>query len=873
MLSPDEQRVLKIVDQIGPLEAFQTLIEENNALIQGAVLDNGETIARQRAAIYTALVHHWAKAQAEALGYDRPFAVAAIGGTGRDEMCPKSDLDFAFLFDEPLEGNEFLLELQRQVLHQREFDQQYGFQCESLPFCLDDVPDLDGKQLNAFLDLRPVYDPAGLAGVFRERMRELCDRFRHFLYVREAWKKDWEGASRRCERLDRFDIKNEGLRVFLAAIWTLAGEEFRHSHDVYRDLEDPRDLDAYYLLLRIRSFVQLRHSGKGAKRVPLGSHVEDVLDFNQFVSLGDLLGDEADEAERFAYGNEVRAQLLAARRRVGAFARAVMQRALTRGRSVRPNDPMVYGLGGLVHTQAAYCETPEDKSRAAIGLLVASQRYGVPVDPAELQSTFDNAGDWLVRTPELSQLFYEEKGSLADSFEFLAQVDGTQECLFPGYARFEASLDARVMKEQESLRGALERQKLRILEDYVRSGREQLAQAISRSSLLDRSKGVEVELEAALLDADHLAAIKLALKTKRLPSTDADVAARDDKSRPLYERYSTGMSGILLSDYYKPFEHQAHFPRKTLEITEFLVRNRRAFKEWSHYGMADGPRVREFVELCQSESRLRALYVFITADQEEWKPAGKEPVRWFNIQELYIKAMNVLRPPTKKRHLQSSGFTPDQEDLMADFGDVFTGLYGSYAIQFVEHLEYLSQESKTDPKVKIFPGGIIGVATHDYRGLAATISGALAARKISLHQAHLFSGSRYQLALDFFHVPGMEWSSQGELTEALSQAIRERGFISESDRIHLRQFSCHASLTSWRKNRFRLKVATDFDGNGLLYTLSYKVFRDLGGNIFGLNGHSVRGRTYVSVYHDLPEDRPLEETHKIVQKTFTQTES
>ena len=159
MLSSEELHVLALAEQIGPLAAYQQLIEENNTLILSAKLKIGRQIVAERTAIHTALVHRWAKEQHERIGYDQPFAVVALGGTGRGEMTPCSDTDFAFLFDDALEDNDLLIELQRQVVHRRAFDKDYGFQCEALPFSLDEMPDLAGTSLNSFLDMRPVYDP------------------------------------------------------------------------------------------------------------------------------------------------------------------------------------------------------------------------------------------------------------------------------------------------------------------------------------------------------------------------------------------------------------------------------------------------------------------------------------------------------------------------------------------------------------------------------------------------------------------------------------------------------------------------------------------------------------------------------------------
>lgn len=244
-----------------------------------------------------------------------------------------------------------------------------------------------------------------------------------------------------------------------------------------------------------------------------------MLTFDDFLSFGELAGPEADEHARFEFANEVRARLLSARRRVANFAKGVIERELKDGRQVSPGNPIVYGVSGLSHTTSAQCQTPREKSRAALALLLASQRYGLPIDPAELQATFSNAGDWLERVPELSALFYERRGSLADSFAFLSQLDGAEDRLFAGYAKFESSLDGRVMTERKSLRGALERQKIRVLENYVKAGQAKLANAVSTTAQTNVTEGVSVEIEAVLLDVDQLAAIKLALKTKRLPLT------------------------------------------------------------------------------------------------------------------------------------------------------------------------------------------------------------------------------------------------------------------------------------------------------------------------------------------------------------------
>src|SRR5438034_10043111 len=96
---PEEKLVLEQVSRVGAIETFIQFIAANDALIRGTDLENGQLIAAKRSAVYTGLVALWAAEQHQSFGYTKPFAVVALGGTGRDEIAPYSDNDFAFLFD------------------------------------------------------------------------------------------------------------------------------------------------------------------------------------------------------------------------------------------------------------------------------------------------------------------------------------------------------------------------------------------------------------------------------------------------------------------------------------------------------------------------------------------------------------------------------------------------------------------------------------------------------------------------------------------------------------------------------------------------------------------------------------------------------
>ena len=868
-----EERVLELAQDIGPAKAFEQLIAENDRLFQSSVLNNGREIAAERTVIYTTLVATWAEREREAFGYEKRFAVVALGGTGRGEMTPCSDNDFAFLFEDALEDNEFLKHLQGQILHRGEFAAEYGFVCEAMPFSLADVPSLDGKQLNSFIDMRAVYDPNDFVLTFRKRIISLYDPFDHFLHLLEFWKSTWEPAIHKTEQLNRFDIKNEGLRVYLAGVWTLAGESFLTSREIYESAAcSEKDRNAYEFLLRIRGFIHLRHPDVPQNAAP-GNHAEDVMSFEDFTSFGEMLGKEVSELERVEFANGVRARLLSARRRVGRFARGVIQSALKSGRPVKKESPIVLGLGGLsFRPPTDWAPTNEERSAAALSLLLASQRYELEIDPAELNSTFFNIGEWLQPTPELAELYYEERGSLAKSFAFLATTDGAEERLFPGYASFESSLDGRVLDEKRSLRGALERQKVAMLEGCVREGQDRLAQAISEDRVRDVAKNLSVEVEAALLGSENLAAVKLALKTKRLPVTSDDVVAREDTTRPLHERLASGMSGIPIEDYYETYRTQSRFSEETIELTKFLVKNRRAFRDFVRVGYNSKEQVQKFVGLCQSEEWLRAFYIFTWADQASWSPAEVSDVHLpegFNGRELYVKAMAAYHPPAAvEEHLVSAGFTPDHLDVLEDFGGVFTGSYRELSNRFCYHLIELSESPNKGPLVRTIwdgPSTILGVAARDTRGIAASITGALAAKGIPLLQAHLFSARRYGLILDFFHLDLSDRSVGAALAKEIESAMREDRLVQEVEENLLPKLQGTATLERWDdRGRFHLQVESVATSTGLIHSLTYQIYKYLEANIFGLTAYTAQGTAYISVYHDLPEHLSLEEAQRIV---------
>jgi hypothetical protein len=416
---------------------------------------------------------------------------------------------------------------------------------------------------------------------------------------------------------------------------------------------------------------------------------------------------------------------------------------------------------------------------------------------------------------------------------------------------------------------------MRALERFVKEGRDRLLAATSQQKAIDLEQGVSVAIEAALLDPDHLAAVKLALKTKRLPVIPEDGAARDDQSLPLHERYASGFSGIPLSLYYRNITAGCDFTEETVKTAEFLAANRRAFKTRSEAGINDASAVEQFVQMCGDEQSLRSLFVFTAADRAEWENELTEPARWFNTRELYSKAMMTYRParPDPARALKAAGFGADEQTVLRDFGDdFFSGLYRRFANRFGSHLVRLAANgSNLGPKTALIRDGastIVSVAARDYRGLAATISGVLWRRDLDIRQAHLFSAANYGLALDFFHVHDKGQPIPQDLPKILEDAIQRQLHIADADEDELPRFPRRISLQEVRPRLYCLRFETPLDASGIVYTVAYKIFRHLQGNIFGLSAHTGRSSAYIKVHHSLPDWLPLERAQTIVEEKF-----
>jgi len=197
-------------------------------------------------------------------------------------------------------------------------------------------------------------------------------------------------------------------------------------------------------------------------------------------------------------------------------------------------------------------------------------------------------------------------------------------------------------------------------------------------------------------------------------------------------------------------------------------------------------------------------------------------------------------------------------------------LYVRHTNHFATHLLRLVTNREAAPKVDLVRDGdaiLLGVAAQDFRGLAACIAGALYHQKVNLSQAHLFSATNCNLALDFFHLAA-DQLLPSDLTANVRDAVQRQLHIAESDAAALPALCGTFQLDETAKGGYCLRHETKSDANGLLYALTSKVSNHLGGSIHGLSALTSRGSTFITVHLTLPHDRPLLEARDIVHREF-----
>lgn len=260
------------VDQLDLYRNFFK-IEEHRLLLSHRAGEGGQSLASKRSDLFSVVLKHVFESALENAGerlqfvpQDVSIAMAAVGGFGRAEMCPHSDIDILFLYGAFKKGSpkaKFIHEAVEQVLYLLwDIGLKVGHASRTVDEAVAQGKE-DYQTLTALLDIRLLAGDKGLLGDLESRFEKNCLHAEKKKYLQ--WRIEDQAERHRKHDGTVFvqepHVKNGcgGLRDFQNLLWVArVAEGHRSLQELQKAgfLKAPqrkRLLAALDFLLRVRS--------------------------------------------------------------------------------------------------------------------------------------------------------------------------------------------------------------------------------------------------------------------------------------------------------------------------------------------------------------------------------------------------------------------------------------------------------------------------------------------------------------------------------------------------------------------------------------------------------------------------------------------
>lgn len=714
---------------------YARLIAECNHQLRHAPLAAGRALAAWRTAVHIGLLRAWVTPLIARYGLTTRFAMVALGGTGRREMAPASDLDVAYLVTDPAAAAPLLAELERQTVHGAHFEQAWGFAFRGqilLAHPPEELEALSFEQLTSLQDMRWLAGSVPVVVGVRAALRAALDPLALYLHQEAELRAHLAAATAGGLHLKRL------LRRMQSALWLRGTAGFTPVSTLLRALdEDTRA--AYWLTHRVRGLCHLVHAdlAPGARR----HRDRDLVTAATLMAAADQLA-AADGVTGGGARAAILDRVLTAFECLDGFARRTLATARQQAPCAR-DLPVTLRHEGLDHGPQVPA-TSNEQAATAVALLVAVQRYGLPLTPSATHQ-LAAARPCLTAPHNLYPLLSNPGLHRALA---VAVGHGLIAPLFVGSAAV-APWPPREPEAEPAARTLLGA--VAALDEYA--GLDVGAGAPATHSSAPPAALAAGAARAA--GAMGLAAVRLALISTYLQETGV-----------LPE------SSSVLGDYFASLAMARGCPAELAALAQAVLEHRTLLPALASAGTRDAQRVHALCAALGSARVLHALVLFHCARQQAMATTVEAPALrqesaapfadhlWFNLAELYQKALDTFAhtPDSSRTLLLRAGFDAAEAEVLADLGpDFYSGAYAKFIRRLGAHALRVAAGECSAKAVVLHEHGqrVIAMIARNTPGLAAALLGALDAASLRVRQAHLFTASRCGFVLDFFHVAGV----------------------------------------------------------------------------------------------------------------------
>ncbi len=636
------------LEQSAWIEALRDGLAESDQRIRTAALNDGWTIVNHRGRVIREAMKSFYQQVVRESPPRGAFAIHALGGTGRQEVCPGSDVDVGIVVENIEENEHFLHHVSQQLR-------------EIAPL----VPGLrDVVKANAFPDLADEkhFDLTSLASLldgdllvgdvgFDHRIRRVCQQRAAVLGLEFifAINQDLRQFDQLYPQLPgdvgAFHVKNGigGLRNFQMTMWLYSFERWIPSVQVYQQVRStrrfdsegaptPKVLNAVSILFSVRCWIEQRRQDQRREQQPT-----DPPQKRREKLLIDV-----DDMEAFLnrFGAEGLTGLNAARETISSYRRETLDRLLEHGVVVPETDGLViWGANGLhIGIDAMF----RDSTDLFYSLYGAQQRFLIPIDKPTKRAAQKNIAESLRPDAALIAMMVAP-GAIFPALRDWSEY-GILDKLIPGFDQLASRLYQPGHRAATLTRAARALQRVESLE-YL-SARKPSDVGLLESFFLRQYQAI---------GASALCALRLALLTDEIPQTLYDSA----------EPYASSVNG-----YIKDFLSRVPgLSGATLRTVEFLLLMKRELLKASE--MSDQGQVLESWRQKIRESKprdaadtIRALALFAYAAFDFHKPEGVHRDRldyeqWRNVQNLtqnlLYEELGVAGQPFQEHYFDETG--------------------------------------------------------------------------------------------------------------------------------------------------------------------------------------------------------------------------